>query len=163
MPRCSGSGAHKSAVAGWSEQSEQCRQCKHEGSGAGGGAVVCDSCGSARVSAETVSGGSVVAMGVDGKDGIVAGKVGCAQRGRGLKCVRIVSPNPETREGTLLPFVARRGQPVDHGQRVGMARRRCAPRSPERLVDLLLVVVCVEKCGMSLMSSTCRGCGDGAR
>ena len=121
------------------------------------------SCESARVSAETVSGGSVVAVDVDGKDGIVAGKVGCAQRGRGLKCVRIVSPNPETREGTLLPFVTRRGQPVDHGQRVGIARRRCAPRSPERLVDLLLVVVCVEKCGMSLMSITCRGCGGGAR
>ena len=48
-------------------------------------------------------------------------------------------------------------------QRVGVARCRCAPRSPERLVGLLVVVVCVEKCGMSLMSSTCRGCGDGAR
>ena len=116
---------------------------------------------SARVSAETVSGGSVVAVDVDGKDGIVAGKVGCAQRGRGLKCVRIVSPNPETREGTLLPFVStRRGQPVDHGQRVGLARSSCAPRSPERLVGLLLVVVCVEKCGMSLMGSTYRDCGD---
>ena len=112
---------------------------------------------------ETVSGGSVVAMGVDGKDGIVAGKVGCAQRGRGLKCVRIVSPNYETREGTLLSFVVRLGQPVDRGQRVGVARCRCAPRSPERLAGLLVVVVCVEKCGMSLMSSTCRGCGGGAR
>ena len=82
---------------------------------------------------------------------------------RGLKYVRVVSPNSETRGGTLLHFVIRRGQPVDRGQRVGIARRRCAPRSPERLVDLLLVVVCVEKCGMSLMSSTCGGCGDGAR
>ena len=84
--------AHKAAVAGWSEQSEQCRQCKHEGSGAGGGAVVCDSCGSAGVSAATVSGGSVVAVGVDRESRIVVKKVGCAQRCRGLNCVRIVSP-----------------------------------------------------------------------
>ena len=76
----SGSGAHKAAVTGWSEQSEQCRQCKHEGSVAGGGAVVCDSCGSAGVSAATVSGESVVAVGVDREDRIVAMKVGCAQR-----------------------------------------------------------------------------------
>jgi hypothetical protein len=76
----SGSGAHKAAVTGWSEQSEQCRQCKHEGSVAGGGAVVCDSCGSAGVSAATVSGESVVAVGVDREDRIVARKVGCAQR-----------------------------------------------------------------------------------
>ena len=121
------------------------------------------SCESARVSAETVSGGSVVAVDVGRKDGIVAGKVGCVQRGYGLKCVRIVSPNPETREGTLLSFVVRLGQPVDRGQRVGVVRCRCVPRSPERLAGLLVVVVCVEKCGMSLMSSTCRGCGDGAR
>ena len=36
------------------------------------------SCGSARVSAETVSGGSVVAVGVGGKDRIVIKKVGYA-------------------------------------------------------------------------------------
>ena len=36
----------------------------------------------------------------------------------GLKCVRIVSPNVKTREGTLLLFVIRRGQLVDRGQRV---------------------------------------------
>ena len=29
---------------------------------------------------------------------------------------RVVSPNPETREGTLLPFVIGRGQPVDRGR-----------------------------------------------
>ena len=81
----------------------------------------------------------------------------------GLKYVRVVSPNAETREGTLLPFVIRRGQPADRGQRVGIARRRRAPRSPEYLGGLLVVVVCVEKCGMSLMSITCRGCGGGAR
>jgi hypothetical protein len=81
----------------------------------------------------------------------------------GLKYVRVVSPNPETREGTLLPFVIGRGQPVDRGQRVGIARRRRAPRSPEHLGGLLVVVVCVEKCGMSLMSITCGGCGGGAR
>ena len=102
-------------------------------------------------------------VGVGGKDRIVIKKVGYAQRCRGLSCVRIVSPNPETREGTLLSFVVRLGQPVDRGQRVGVVRCRCAPRSPERLAGLLVVVVCVEKCGMSLMSSTCRGCGDAAR
>ena len=48
------------------------------------------SCESAGESAETVGGESVVMVGVDGKDGIVAGKVGCAQRGRGLSYVRIV-------------------------------------------------------------------------
>jgi len=81
----------------------------------------------------------------------------------GLKCVRIVSPNVKTREGTLLLFVILRGQLVDRGQLVGIARRRRAPRSPEHLGCLLVVVVCVEKCGMSLMSITCRGCGGGAR
>ena len=81
----------------------------------------------------------------------------------GLKHVRVVSPNVETRKGTLLPFVIRRGQLVDRGQRVGVARRRCAPRSPERLGGLLVVVVCVEKCGVSLMCSTCGSCGAGAR
>ena len=81
----------------------------------------------------------------------------------GLKYVRVVSPNVETREGTLLPFAICRGQLVDRGQRVGIARRRRAPRSPEHLGGLLVVVVCVEKCGMSLMSITCRGCGGGAR
>jgi hypothetical protein len=86
-------------------------------------------CESARVSAETLSGGSVVAVGVDREVRIVAVKVGCVQRVRGLKCVRIVSPSPETREGTLLFFVARRGQPVDRVQRVGVSRCRCAPRS----------------------------------
>jgi len=121
------------------------------------------SCESAGESAETVGGESVVTVGVGGKDRIVIKKVGYAQRCRGLSCVRIVSPNPETREGTLLSFVVRLGQPVDRGQRVGVVRCRCAPRSPERLAGLLVVVVCVEKCGMSLMSSTCRGCGDGAR
>ena len=81
----------------------------------------------------------------------------------GLKCVKIVSPNVKTREGTLLLFVIRRGQLVDRGQLVGIARRRRAPRSPEHLGGLLVVVVCVEKCGMSLMSITCGGCGGGAR
>ena len=60
----------------------------------------------------------------------------------GLKYVRVVSPNVETREGTLLPFVIRRGQPVDRGQRVGIARRRrpvvlrmmAQPRAPRRPV-----------------------------
>ena len=82
---------------------------------------------------------------------------------RDLKYVRVVSPSSETRGSTLLPFVVRLGQPVDRGQRVGIARRRRAPRGSELLGGLLVVVVCVEKCGMSLMSITCRGCGGGAR
>ena len=47
---------------------------------------------SAGVSAATVSGESVVAVGVDRESRIVVKKVGCAQRCRGLNCVRIVSP-----------------------------------------------------------------------
>jgi len=81
------------------------------------------SCESAGESAETVGGESVVMVGVGGKDRIVIKKVGYAQRCRGLSCVRIVSPNPETREGTLLsfrcpsrpagrPWAARRRRPV---------------------------------------------------
>ena len=54
---------------------------------------MCDSCGSAGVPAATVSGESgVVAVGVDRESRIVVKKVGCAQRCRGLNCVRIVSP-----------------------------------------------------------------------
>ena len=49
------------------------------------------------MSAETVSGGSVVAVGVDGKGGVVVKKVGYAQRCRGLSCVKIVSPQIEPR------------------------------------------------------------------
>jgi hypothetical protein len=36
-------------------------------------------------------------------------------------------------------------------------------RASMRLGGLLVVVVCVEKCGVPLMCSTCRGCGAGAR
>ena len=59
------------------------------------------SCESARVSAETVSCGSVVAVGVDGKYGIVPGKDGYAKRCRGLSYVRIVSPHFDTRASNL--------------------------------------------------------------
>jgi len=62
------------------------------------------SCESARVSAETVSGGSVVAIGVDGKDGIVVRKDGYAKRCRGLNYVMIVSPQIYTRGSALSYF-----------------------------------------------------------
>ena len=68
------------------------------------------SCESARVSAETVICGSVVAVVVDGKDGIVAGKDGYAKRCRGLNFVRIVSPQIDSRGSALSLF---RCQPVD--------------------------------------------------
>ena len=85
--------------------------------------MVCDSCGSARVSAETVSGGSVVAMGVDGKDGIVAGKDGYAKCRRGLNCVRIVLPQSDARGSDLSQLVTRRVQPaITTGV---SSRRRC--------------------------------------
>ena len=45
---------------------------------------MCDSCGSAGVSAATVCGESVVAVGVDRESRIVVKKVGCAKRCRGL-------------------------------------------------------------------------------
>ena len=93
------------------------------------------SCESARVSAETVSGGSVVAVGMGGKDGIVIKKVGYAQRCRGLNYVRIVSPQFDSREGVLPSF---RDQRIDRVRRVGVARRRCALRSCERLGGLLV-------------------------
>ena len=72
------------------------------------------SCESARVSAETVSCGSVVAVGVDGKYGIVAGKDGYAKRCRGLNYVRIVSPHFDTRASAL-----------SHFQLVSRPARRC--------------------------------------
>ena len=62
------------------------------------------SCESARVSAETVICGSVVVVGVDGKDGIVAGKDGYAKRCRGLSFVRIVSPQFVSRGGVFTFF-----------------------------------------------------------
>ena len=121
------------------------------------------SCESAGESAETVGGESVVMVGVGGKDRIVIKKVGYAQRCRGLSCVRIVSPKSNARGSDLSPFLFRRGQLVDRAQRVGVARCRCAPRSHERLGGLVVVVVCVEKCGVPLMCSTCRVGGVGAR
>ena len=80
---------------GLSSTAEQCRQCKHEGSGAGAEeeqwcVIHVWECG--RVSAATVSGESVVAVGVDREGRIVVKKVGCAQRCRGLNFVKIVSP-----------------------------------------------------------------------
>ena len=47
---------------------------------------------SAGVSAATVSGESVVAVGVDRESRIVVKKVECAQWCPGLNCVKIVSP-----------------------------------------------------------------------
>ena len=89
------------------------------------------SCESARVSAETVSGGSVDAVDADGKDGIVAGKDGYAKWCRGLNCVRIVLPQSDARGSDLSQLVTRRVQPsrrVYH--RVGVARRRCVLLGP---------------------------------
>ena len=74
---------------------------------------------------------------------------------RGLSYVRIVSPKFDANGSVLSPFLVRRGQLVDLGQRGGVARCRCAPLSHERLGGLLVYVVCVEKCGVPLMCSAC--------
>ena len=118
------------------------------------------SCESARVSAETVSGGSVVAMGVDGKDGIVVRKDGYAKRCRGLNYVMIVSPQFDTR-GSDLSYFRLSSRPLG---RSALALPGVVVLGPVVSASTAcIVLVCVEKSGVPLMSSTWQGCWAGAR